>query len=170
MAKIIDRIIVFFLYLILFTFVGCKEQKVEQENKQDSYTEMKKILDSAITKDVKNGIVTIEYCPDNTCESFSMPSKNPTEKLNDFVCLYLYFVSDYYYLADFRKYISQEQVTKIILRNKQSILKNEQLQDAKDIIESLAKEYSIKATFVRYDESIRNEVVIDIKSELGKIK
>jgi hypothetical protein len=170
MVKNIGWMIVLFLHLILFASVDCKEQKMIKNNKQESFTDLKIILDSAITKFVKKGIVTIEYCPDNTCESFSMPSKYPTEILSDFVYLYLYFISDYYYLTDFKRNVSRGQVTKIILRNKKSTQKNEQLQDAKEIIESLAKEYSIIVTLVRYDESKRNEVIVDIKSELGIIK
>ncbi len=99
-----------------------------------------------------------------------MPRGNPIEKLSDFVYLYLYFVSDYSYLDTLRKRVAAEDVDTIILRNKQSTMANNQLEDAKKIIESLARDYSIKATFVRYDESARNEVNIDIRSELSRVK
>ena len=165
-----DRIILVFLCFALPAFFGCREQKVREQDGQDSYAELTRLLDSAITKDAKNGTLIIEYCPENTCESFSMPGKHPPEKLNDFAFLYLYFVSDYYYLDEFRKRVAPDRITEIIERNKRSTLRNERLQDVKDIIESLAMEYSIKVAFVRYDESKRNEFAIDIKSELRKMK
>jgi len=150
--------------------LNCRDYQTVQRNKQDGYNELAKLLESAITKEVKDGIVSISYCPDNTCETFSMPSRNPEEKLCDFVYLYLYFVSDYYYLDDFRKKVGSEKIGAIIVRNERITTKNDHLQEVKDVIESMAKEYSIKATFVRYDESTRSETAIDIQSELKRIK
>ncbi len=170
MKKTNVHIIMLFLSLPFLIFLSCAKQKEIQENKKDSFKELTKLLDSAITRETKNGIITISYCPDNTCETFSMPRGNPIEKLSDFVYLYLYFVSDYSYLDTLRKRVAAEDVDTIILRNKQSTMANNQLEDAKKIIESLARDYSIKATFVRYDESARNEVNIDIRSELSRVK
>jgi len=168
MRKITDYSILFLLFIIVLVFISCKGEKIVQGNSKDSYKELRILLGSTITEDIKGGIVTIEYCPDNTCETFSMPDKYSKDKLSDFVYLYLYFISDYYYLDSFRKMVASEEINKIILRNKKSILINEQLKDAIDVMKFLVKEYSIKATFVRYDESERNEVVIDLKSVLEK--
>jgi hypothetical protein len=132
-------------------------------------SELTRLLGSDVATATKDGITTIEYCPDNTCESFSMPSGNPVEKLSDFVFLYLYSVSDYRVLDDFRRTVEPEQVTKIIERNSKEAKKN-RLQGAKHIIATLAEEYSIKAKFVRYDEHKRSEVDIDIAARLEKRK
>lgn len=144
-------------------------QMVNQENKPDSYAELVRLLDSDISTATSNGTITIEYCPDNTCESFSMQTINPDERLSDFVFLYLYFVSDYYYLDNFRKKVEPEQVTKIIVRNSQDKNKK-QLESSKHIMEALVDKYSIKAKFVRYDEHKRNEVDMNLKSHLEKLK
>ncbi len=157
------------LSMLLLVFIGCAEQKGKQESKQGTYTELVRLLGADINITIGNENTTIDYCPDNTCESFSMSSTNPTEKLSDFVFLYLYAVSDYRALDDFRKKVAQEQIIEIIRRDSQDI-KNNKLQNANDVIESLAERYSITAKFVRYDESKRNEVVIDIKSRLKRLK
>ncbi|MBI4710703.1 MAG: hypothetical protein HY759_06360 [Nitrospirae bacterium] len=158
------------LSALLFVFIGCTEQKTNLESKQDSYIDLTRLLGADISTTIKNGIITIEYCPDNTCESFSMPRGNPKEKLIDFVYLYLYFISDYHVLDDFRKKIKLEQVTKIIQHNIQDINKQTLLKNAKDVMKTLVDKYQIKGKFVRYDEFKRNEVDIDIKSRLEKLK
>lgn len=156
--------------VLLFMLFGCTEQKTSPESKEDSYTDLVRLLGNDISRTTKSGVTVIEYCPDNTCESFSIASGKPQEKLGDFVYLYLYFVSDYHVLDDFRKKVDPTQVSEIIQHNIREYDRGNQINSAKAVMEMLVYKYSIKANFVRYDELKKNEVAIDIKSHLEELK
>ena len=57
----------------------------------------------------------IEYCPDNTCERFSVPGRNVVLAKGSAVA-FLYGVSDYAYLAEFQAGPPPDQLQQLLAR------------------------------------------------------
>jgi hypothetical protein len=54
------------------------------------------------TVGIKNHGKLLEFCPDGTCDGFVASGDVSAMELSDFAFLYVYFFSDYTYLADWR--------------------------------------------------------------------
>ncbi len=53
------------------------------------------------------------YCPDNTCEHFSMPISPDQDKFYDFILMYMYYRSGYVYLKEIKDKYWMEHVDNI---------------------------------------------------------
>ena len=159
------------LVILLVCFLGCTEQADNNgRQKEGSEKILIELLGDSISVKREGLVSTIEYCPDNTCESFSTSTQNPSQKLTDFVYIYLFFVSDYNALADFKNKTGNKYISEIIKRNSEGCVGKSDREMAKCILKLLANRYSIKIKFVRYDENRRNEVGIDLKAQLNQLK
>lgn len=128
---------------------------------------LKKFFGDSLTVQ-KNGALTIEYCPDNTCEIFRSPNSNAADPASDFAYLYLYFVSEYHYLTDWKKNPEAKTIAINILERNRRCPKAQENIRANCVLRLLSEKYSIKAAFVRYDESVRNEEAINLEAEISK--
>ena len=159
------------LFFIIVFFIGCSFSH-GSDNMREITSE--KLLHDLLRHDIVmirgKQINTIEYCPDNTCESFGSSATNDFEKLADFTYLYLYFVSDYNALSDFKTKTSHEHIVNLLKKYTDALSKEKkETQKAKDALRNLAKEYSIIVKFIRYDENKKNEVNIDLEKQLDQL-
>ena len=123
-------------------------------------------LDQAFGKEIsisKSGnIVRIEYCPDNTCEAFSLASTKAEAIIKDFVFVYLFSISDYIYLENFQSDENSSQALSLIKRYQAACPNKKPREAAKCIVSLLATAYPIKANFVRYDEGTKSSTPISL--------
>jgi len=170
MNQLIVKLVFILSFIILPLQVGCSISRSEIEKEgANSIFLMKKILGNSITVREDTSGINIEYCPDNTCESFKSPISKSFSILSDFAYIYLFYISDYYYLTHFRKKTPLERISQIVNRNIGSCREKEKIEIVKCVLMSLSDKYSIKVIFVRYDEGKRNEVIIDLKEQLKKL-
>lgn len=101
---------------------------------------------------VKQGGRLVEYCPDNTCEVFSLRSGKATGALTDFTLAYLYAVSDYIYLEEFQSRTDLQEVAQLLRRYEANCPQPTQKAAARCVAARLAAKHSIRVTFVRFDE------------------
>lgn len=108
--------------------------------------------------------ISIEFCPDNTCELFAASKAVSLETLKDFAYLYIYFFSDYYDLEKWRDNEEHRLIAKQILSKADyQLCKIENEGDAaRCILRHLSQKSRVKLYFVRYDEKTRNIVPKDI--------
>ena len=114
---------------------------------------------------------TLLYCPDNTCNEFSVPDKNDFLVLNDFV--YLLFVyatlANYPKMVEFKKHQSASVVDKVLRRNSKGCVIDGDKNSTdfiKCVILKTQQRAGIQPLFVRYDENGRHEVKMDIEELL----
>jgi len=115
--------------------------------------------------------LSIEFCPDNTCDLFVADKGTSLGELDDFVYLYTLFFSDFYTLNEWKKFDSSLSVAKKILSKKkyQLFLDNSKsdLEIAKNVLCYLYKERKIKLYYIRYDEGVRNVSQTNLTSVLA---
>ena len=105
---------------------------------------------------------TVEYCPDNTCEVFTLSGQSASLPLQDFAFAYLYGVSDYVYLETFQSDSSSKSVQTVLGRYKSDCPQQPARAAARCVVGLLAERYAIQASFIRYDEGERNVVPISL--------
>ena len=114
-----------------------------------------KEINNWLDKDVKiqsnRKILEIEYCPDNTCETYT--GGKDLEKLCDYVLLYLFYESNYFYLKEKRKYLKKEILKQVEQRNK--FLKCNKLKESiygKCVVSEMKKKYTMRVWFRRLSD------------------
>lgn len=60
--------------------------------------------------------LSMEFCPDNTCDLFETKRSTSVEALSDFAFLYLYFFSDYFVLVDWRAEDAARNTASVLLK------------------------------------------------------
>lgn len=136
----------------------------------ESSTILRQLLGDALNISRKK-VTAIEYCPDNTCEVFRIRTKGTQQALADFAFLYLYHVSDYEVLSEFREMPKAKESAKLIRTEKRG-KKCEGFREGqavKCILRELAARHSISLGLVRYDERARIEEPMDLETELARI-
>ena len=110
----------------------------------------------AISITEKNSRI-IKYCPDNTCDIISAPHATDEQVFKDFAVLFFSYASGYIYLeksydntTPYRKQ-TKDKVKEIIARQKNEC-KGEELAVVSCIMQRLARDYNISASFSRFDE------------------
>lgn len=101
---------------------------------------------------VKNNGRLVEYCPDNTCEVFSLRSAQASAVLADFTLAYLYAVSNYVYLEEFQSRTDLQEINRLVMRYQANCPQPAPRAAARCIAARLATIHPIRVTFVRYDE------------------
>jgi hypothetical protein len=154
------------LSLILFLLISGCNSNAYKNNPDAAQLLIQQLGDAIEINKEKNAI---SYCPDNTCDSFTSKDKSneSLNKLSDFTYIYLLHFSGYIYLEDF-KTSGEEYISAIMVRNMNTCPDINDIENAKCILRTLAKTYSIEITFIRYDEGGRWEVPIDLESELRR--
>lgn len=101
---------------------------------------------------------SVEFCPDNTCEVFVGKKNVPLTTVEDFTYLYVYFFSDYYALAGWRRTPRASAFAKEILaRHADSNCKSRRhTEKARCLILQLSAHDEIKIFNDRYDETSRH--------------
>ncbi len=109
----------------------------------------------------------IDYCPDETCYSFSSGLNSPGSfnRLADFAYIYLYQISDDASLEAFRA-SGGKQMAEIVSRNMLDCPDIGEKENAKCALRNLADTYSIKIKSIVYEEMEKKETPIDIDSQL----
>ena len=122
-------------------------------------------LSDALGKDVAvsktSKAVRVEYCPDNTCEVFSLKGKESVS-LQDFAFVYLFSVSEYIYLQRFQAEQNAPYVQSVLSKYRTECPQSSEQVVARCVVSVLAKRYPIKASFVRYDEGTKNTSSISL--------
>lgn len=108
------------------------------------------------------GSTTVEYCPDNTCEVFTLSGPSAALSVQDFAFAYLLGVSEYIYLESFQSNGSAPAVQAVLSRYRKHCSQQSARAAARCIVGVLAKQHPIRASFVRYDEGERNVVPISL--------
>jgi hypothetical protein len=108
------------------------------------------------------GSTTVEYCPDNTCEAFTLSGPSAALTIQDFAFAYLLGVSDYIHLEPFRSNPFEPSVQSVLSRYRKQCSQRSERAAARCIVGVLAKRHPIRASFVRYDEGERNAVPISL--------
>lgn len=145
------------------------EYALDQSDEVDSAVILEKHLNNFISIKI-NELESIEYCPDNTCESFRKTTKDSFDKLADFSFIYLFSVSDYYALSNFKEKDGLPYIHEIMDRNKSGCDTGKGKELVKCILLSMSDKYSIKIFFIRFDEYSRNEVEIDLQEQIERLE
>lgn len=109
----------------------------------------------------KHPVASVEFCPDNTCESFDAKDTKSMPVVVDFAYLYIYYFSEYYALADWRKTQSALQIAqRILMKPSYSGCTSEtERESARCVLRKYASEGVVRAYYVRYDEKERHKTV-----------
>ena len=105
---------------------------------------------------------TVEYCPDNTCEVFSLSGPSAELLIQDFAFAYLLGASEYIYLKEFQSNGGKPQAQAVLSRYREHCSQQSARAAARCIVGFLAKRHPIQASFVRYDEGERNVMPISL--------
>ncbi|MGE8224371.1 MAG: hypothetical protein ACN6RK_01175 [Stenotrophomonas sp.] len=108
------------------------------------------------------GSTTVEYCPDNTCEVFTLLGPVAELTIQDFAFAYLLGVSEYIYLEAFQSSGTTPAVQAVLTRYRKHCSQQSSRAAARCIVGFLAKRHPIQASFVRYDEGEHNVVPISL--------
>ncbi|MCJ0826362.1 hypothetical protein MQC88_10435, partial [Luteimonas sp. 50] len=108
-------------------------------------------------------LAIVEYCPDNTCEVFTLRGPSATLPLQDFAFAYLLGVSEYLYLESFQADTKSPAIRAVLGRYRSHCPQPPSPEAARCVVGYLASIYPIKASFVRYDEGERNVVPIPLE-------
>ena len=135
----------------------------------DSATALRKAFGDSIEISAAPSM-SIEFCPDNTCDVFRTERKEMGDALCDFAYLYLYYVSDYSMLETVRKSGPVKSEAEQILQRRAagSCRNGDRVTTIGCVLNRLAKENGIVILFVRYDEKERNEQRVDLKQALTR--
>jgi hypothetical protein len=138
----------------------------------DSTVLLKKVLGDAIAVHVDSTGASVEYCPDNTCEVFRSDNKQAESSVADFALLYLYYVSDYAALSEFRKSPEATRAAERFLNQlgKRGCTKTSRMETIKCVVRHLGRHHGISLLFVRYDEQVRKKVPKSLEEELSRLK
>lgn len=101
---------------------------------------------------------SFEFCPDNTCDLFVRKNTIPSSSFGDFIYLYLYFFSDYYFLSDWRAKQEVTETMKSILNKRKydGCHTPADKEKARCIGRYLSKNNRIKLYSIRYDENSKS--------------
>jgi hypothetical protein len=117
-----------------------------------------------------SAVTVLKYCPDNTCEIFRARGADAGEQLTDFALLYLWYLSQYYYLQEWHKGPTPVQVGVARERHSTSCHVATEKARAKCALLVLAKAARIELAFSRYDEGAENEGPVGLADELKRLQ
>ena len=135
--------------VVLLLFASC----VSSHELTDSFPR-----DTQVTVETES--VTVEYCPDNTCDAFTIDDPMGSEVLQDFAYAYLLGTSSYIYLKQFQADAGSTATKSVLARYKSHCPQEPLAQAARCIVMYLMDKHSIRVSFVRYDEGERNVMPI----------
>ncbi len=108
-------------------------------------------------------LIEFFYCPDNTCDNFSMPYSPDQGKFYDFVLMYLYYKSEYIYLKEVKEKYWMEHIDNIAGKYV-SGTKGSPNEDHIDcILKIMAERYDIHVNFIRSDGNASQTDMIELE-------
>lgn len=166
-GRVLKAVFLLALVFIIVLGLGCETR---QKGAMESSIELLRRDFSESILVSKDGPMVISYCPDNTCYEFKVTSKSKSKSksgedaLPDFVHLYLFFLSNYFALSEWKKKEGARNVAEAIFAQNitDNCRKEQQRESVKCTAKAMANRYSISVTFVRFDENSRNEVPINL--------
>lgn len=104
--------------------------------------------------------LTLEFCPDNTCDGFVARHQLPEGELVELAYIFIFYFSDYHVLADWRTREGPQQVAKSILAKShyERCRVASDIETARCILRRLDKQGRLKLYAVRYDEKARHAI------------
>jgi hypothetical protein len=109
---------------------------------------------------VQTDSIVVEYCPDNTCDLFTLDDPAGSQVLQDFAYAYLLGASTYIYLKSFQADVDSSATKSVLGRYSSHCPQEPMIQAARCVITYLLDKHPIRVSFVRYDEGERNVVPI----------
>lgn len=102
--------------------------------------------------------LSLEFCPDNTCDLFLTKRSTSADALSDFAFLYLYFFSDYFVLAEWRaEDAARNNAVKVLEKYKgEKCANSSEIIMAQCLLRDWARRSAISLYWVRYDEKGRH--------------
>ena len=113
---------------------------------------------------------TIRYCPDNTCEAFRVTEESRRAHLVAFATLYLWYVSDYAYLAAWRGAPSPPEVQQALSLHAATCSTVRERERVACALGLLASQAGVQVFWVRFDEGHRAEERVDLNAVLARWK
>ncbi len=110
-----------------------------------------------------HALIELSYCPDNTCDMFSMPVSDDQVKFYDFVLMYLYYKSEYIYLREIKDRFWMEHIDDISSKYSVGMGKPLNDNDIDCILKALADNYDISVAFSRFDENVKHTAPVVLK-------
>jgi hypothetical protein len=123
-------------------------------------------LSGAISVRVSGKQRVLEYCPDNTCERFSAPSRVSEATLSEFAFLYLASASTYTGLEPFRSREAPPRVASIVAAHSAACPGRQQPQLTACVLLTLQKASGIQVHFVRHDEGVEAVTPVSLEAAL----
>ncbi len=106
----------------------------------------------------------VRYCPDNTCDQFR-GREGSASSVQDFALVYLWYVSDYVALGEWRKRETPRQVLSVVEKNADGC--RSEGPRIKCALLNLARTGAIRVSFIRYDEGGVAEVPVSLLKTLA---
>lgn len=102
--------------------------------------------------------LTLEFCPDNTCDGFVVSHQVSESELVELAYIFIFYFSDYYVLADWRTREGPQQIAKSILAKPryERCRVAPDIETARCILRRLDEQGRLKLYAVRYDEKARH--------------
>ena len=119
---------------------------------------------------IKNKGHLLEFCPDGTCDGFVTSGNFSVPTLKDFAYLYVYFLSDYTFLGEWRSKEEAKTTADQILAKPQyrNCMNENSREAARCVLRDLSKGGRVKLIFVRYDEGERHVVPKNLAERLSE--
>ncbi len=128
-----------------------------------SWVRLSSDFGSAITLNA-SGSISIEYCPDNTCQLFTAKKSVTEKELKDFVYLYMYFFSDFNSLKEWRTKANSVETLRGIFNESGNLrcTSKVEVDIARCILKKLSTEKKIQIYDIRYDEGKKHKTLVNI--------
>ena len=102
------------------------------------------------------GSIVVEYCPDNTCEVFTVAVPADIQEIQDFAFMHLFTRSPYNYLKEFRQSGRTGRLGAVLDRYSAGCPQVQAQEAARCVMNRIAAKYEIQVEFIRYDEGGRH--------------
>ncbi len=134
----------------------------------ESAEELRRVFSDTISiREAGGG--SVEFCPDNTCETFTSSKAGSGKAVCDFGYLYLFYVSRYSMLDTVRRSPTVRSGAYQLLKRYSAGRCKEKEQGAmvRCVLRYLTRQSSIEISFVRFDEHYRSEQRVDLEEALA---
>ena len=108
-------------------------------------------------------LIEFSYCPDNTCDNFSMPFFPDQELFYDFVLMYLYYKSGYIYLKGVKEKYWMEHIDDIALKYISGLTGSPSEKHIDCVLKSMAQRHDIQVNFIRFDGHASRTDMIELE-------
>ena len=154
--------------LLLALVLGTANAQSAQDTWGDSVEALRVRFGKAIETRVRPTL-EVRYCPDNTCDAVTGGPGAKKRDVADFALLYIWSVSDYIYLGEWRKGPVPPPVKSALRR--QTACSGESGQAPLGCaLQRLAKSASIQLSSVRFDEGVEAITRMNLEDLIGRSK